>query len=255
MNKIGERKGNDNDAHSVRTLENRNVLLKDFAKYATENNLAAKLNEAMTTDNINSFFEERLYGRKVSTQENYIRAFGATLESLKDNNISIASDKTDFNERVHELKINDGNLIETGRAINNPNQIINSLNEKNFSHSVTAEVQRELGLRVSEALEVVNNLDRYLNERNGTLDGIIGKGGREYIDKSISGELVAKIRDSEIVDKRAYQADLQELGIKSHDFRYTFVKEKNEEGMTKSEISLEMNHSREEITDYYLNRV
>lgn len=254
MNAIGQKKGNDNNAHSVKTLESRNAMLNDFANYAERNNLDSKLNEAMTTENINNFFNERLDGLKASTAETYIRGFGATIESLQDNNISIEANKTDFNSLVHDIKANEPNVINEGRAINDPTQIINDLNDKNFSHSVVAEVQLELGLRVSEAVEVVNNLDRYLNAHNGTLEGIIGKGGREYVPKEINGELVAKIEDSELVDKREYQRDLQEEGVKSHDFRYTYASNKNDEGLSKAEISEQLNHSREEITDYYLSR-
>jgi len=255
MNKIGDRKENGSKgSHSIRTHENRKSMLNDFSKYASKNNLDKKLNEAMTKDNINSFFNERLGGLSAVTQENYIRSFGSMVESLKDNNISVSSSSSDFNERVHELKSNDSSIADTNRAINNTNEVINNLNDKNFSHAVVAEVQLELGLRVSEAVEVVNNLDSYLNERNNTLEGIVGKGGREYIPKDITQDLVAKIELADTVDKRAYQADLQELDIKSHDFRYTFAKEKNEEGMSNAEISLELNHNREEITNYYLSR-
>ena len=254
MNAIGQRKGSDNNAHSVKTLESRNAMLRDFANYAERNNLNSKLNEAMTTENISNFFNERLDGLKASTAETYIRGFGATIESLQDNNISIEARKEDFNSLVNEIKANDQSVINQGRAITNPMEVINNLNDRNFSHSVVAEVQLNLGLRVSEAVEVVNNVDRYLNERNGTLEGIIGKGGREYIPKEISGELVAKIRDSEIVDKREYQRDLQEEGVKSHDFRYTYAKAKDEEGLSKAEISEQLNHTREDITNYYLRR-
>lgn len=252
MNAIGQKKDSDSrGSHSVRTHENRKDMLKDFANYATENNLGGKLNEAMTTDNINNFFNERLDGLKSTTQENYIRGFGSMVESLKDNNISVSSSSNDFNNRVNELKVNEPNEIIVGRAIETPGTLINNLS---YNHSVVAEVQKDLGLRVSEAVEVVNNLDRYLNERNGTLEGIVGKGGREYIPKDITRDLVAKIELAEQVDKRAYQAELQENGVKSHDFRYTYAKEKTEEGMSKAEVSQELNHNREEITNYYLSR-
>ena len=254
MNKIGEKKESSNNSHSIRTHENRKSMLNDFAKYATENNLDSKLNKAMTTENINSFLNERLDNLKASTQESYMRTFGAMIESLKDNNISVSSSSSDFNERVHEVKANDNSEIERNRAISNPYEVISNLNDKNFSHAVVAEVQLELGLRVSEAVEVVNNLDKYLNERNLSIDKVTGKGGREYIQKDVSLDLIAKIELADKVDKRVYQADLQELGIKSHDFRYTFVKAKDEEKVAHEEISLEMNHKRIDITNYYLSR-
>lgn len=252
MNAIGQKKdGDSKGSHSLRTHENRRDMLKEFANYATSNSLDQKLNEAMTTENVNNFFNERLDGLKTVTQENYIRNFGAMVESLKDSNVGVSSSSTDFNNRVHELKSNAANEVITGRVVETPGRLINNLS---YSHGVVAEIQKDLGLRVSEAVEVVNNLDRYLNDRNGTLNGIIGKGGREYIPKDITRDLVAKIELAEKVDKRAYQSELQENGVKSHDFRYTFAKEKHEAGMSKREISLELNHNREEITNYYLSR-
>lgn len=254
MNALGSSKSTDSkDAHSVKTLNDRKAMLNSFADYVSSNGHSGKLNEVMTTDNINNFFDERLDGLKESTQETYIRGFGAMIESLKDNNISISSSATDYNDRVHELHRNVGDY-ETGRALGDREDFLNQIYEKSFESGVVAELQLELGYRVAEAHEIVSNFDRYINNYNGTLEGVIGKGGREYIPKNISQDLQAKIRDMDGESKRSYQQNLQDLGVKSHDLRYTFAKEAHENGLSASEISEELNHSRLEITEYYLAR-
>ena len=56
--------------------------------------------------------------------------------------------------------------------------------------------------------------------------------------------------------------DLKKYNISSHDFRFTSARDKFEEKINsgisekeaKLQISSELNHKREEITDYYLNR-
>jgi len=256
MNKIGTSKSSDSrDAHSVKTLNDRGLILKDFAQYAESNNMQGKLNELMTSQNVDNFLSQRLEGLKVSTAETYIRAMGATIESLKDNNISISMTARDLDSRVHELKANDTSTHEVGRAIENTREFLNSAYNKSYSTGVIAEVQLSLGVRVSEAVRVVNELDVHLNTHSNTIEGLIGKGGRVYESKEISNDLIAKIERIEgDVSKRGYQQDLQELGVKSHDLRYTVAKELHEQGMSKSDISTYLNHSREEITDYYLRR-
>jgi hypothetical protein len=41
-------------------------------------------------------------------------------------------------------------------------------------------LQAETGLRVAEALEVTKNFEKYYNQENSTLNGVIGKGNHEY---------------------------------------------------------------------------
>ena len=64
------------------------------------------------------------------------------------------------------------------------------------------------------------------------------------------------------MDKSTYYKDLQNFSISSHDFRFTAARDKFEEKIkngiaekeAKLQISQELNHKREAITDYYLKR-
>lgn len=255
MNALGTGKSSDSkDAHSMRTLENRTSILNDFSRFAESQNLTGKLNEIMTTGNMENFLNDRLNGLSVETKETYIRSLGATVESLKNNNINISVSGRDFDSRVNEMKENYVPVVETGRALDSKQDFINALHGKSFNSAVMAETQLELGIRVSEAHKLVNDLERYINPNTGMVEGLKGKGGRIYEPKPISLDLVAKIRDSEPISVRAYQKHLQNLGVKSHDLRYTVAKELNELGMSKGDIATYLNHNRQEITNYYLDR-
>jgi integrase len=143
--------------------------------------------------------------------------------------------------------------VESGRAIENVEQVINNIYDTRFESGVIADVQHELGLRVAEAHELVNNHGRYINDDK--VEGLVGKGNHIYHEKEISQELIAKIEQcQEIPSVRTYQDDISKEDISSHDFRYTFAKE-HEHDMTKEELSRALNHEREEMTNYYLARV
>lgn len=85
-----------------------------------------------------------------------------------------------------------------------------------------------------------------------------------YEPKSISFELEQKILNNSeaLIDKSTYYKDLQKYNISSHDFRFTSARDKFEEKIrngisekeAKLQVSEELNHKRESITDYYLNR-
>ncbi|MCT7540183.1 hypothetical protein N5T82_10040 [Aliarcobacter cryaerophilus] len=93
---------------------------------------------------------------------------------------------------------------------------------------------------------------------------MIGKGNHTYEAKEISFELEQKILNNQdsLIDKSTYYNDLQKYDISSHDFRFTSARDKYEEKINngisekeaKLQISAELNHKREEITDYYLKR-
>jgi len=155
------------------------------------------------------------------------------------------------------------NDFETGRAINDTNYFLNNLSEIRESSATIAQLQLETGLRVSEALEVTKNFNDYYNPQNGTLEGIVGKGGQEYYPKEISQELAYKLQNiSQVPSYSSYYNDLKELDHKPHDLRISYAvnhyNELKEQGYSHKEAlqitSKELNHHREAITLYYLAR-
>jgi len=253
MNRQGERKANDKDIHSNNLWDKREAQLRDFSKHLNNRGIEGKINENMNTDRVTNFLAERTANLAPESAETYIRGFGAMVESLSDNNINTSVERDNLDNLVRDVKADAPGPFETNRALNDKEQLINSMYDKHYNSGVLAEIQLELGYRVSEAHELLHNSDKYINDNS--VCGLIGKGGREYQEKEISQTLQAKI---EAVEKDSsvsqYQKDLQEENIKSHDLRITYAKELDDLGASKSEISEALNHSREEITNYYLAR-
>jgi hypothetical protein len=244
---------NDHQTHSSALSEKRGEMARSFANFCENKSLDGKLNEHMTNENIKEFLEQRTQDLALSTSENYARSFGSMIEGLKESNVDIQADKSVINDYVKDLKDNSTPMqIESGRAIENVENVISNIYNDRYESGVIADVQHELGLRVSEAHELVSNPDKYINDDK--VEHLIGKGNHEYDTKEISQELQAKIEQcQEIPSVRTYQEDLAKQEITSHEFRYTYAKE-HEHDMTKEELSKELNHNREEMTNYYLAR-
>jgi hypothetical protein len=251
----------DNQTHSKALSIKRAEMSKSFANFCANKGLEGKLNSHMNNETVKEFLDERTQNLAKSSSENYIRAFSSMLEGLEKSNINMLVTKDVFEEKMTEIRqIPDINPIQ-GRAINEADQLINNLYEKSYETAVIAQTQLELGFRVSEAFEVVRNIDKYYNDEK--LTGVIGKGNHEYAPKDISSSLLEKIK---LVDnlptQRTYANHLKAYDVTPHDFRYTFVKNEVEKRLELgqeykqilSDISKEINHSREEMTNYYLNR-
>jgi hypothetical protein len=240
------------------------MYLKDYKDFVEQNRFTEKLNKTMSNENIESFLNQRLEGLKTSTQENYTRGFSSMLEGLKEANITVSVDKAVFDSKVAEIKENRVNVIETNRAVVNPSRVISNLYDKRYESGVIAQVQNELGIRVSEAFEIVQSLDKHYNENKGTIENLVGKGNHVYNAKSISNGLVAKINECDkIPSQNSYRNDLKDVGVNnSHDWRYSYAKSqfeaKVEEGIeyhqALQEVSENLNHTRESMALLYLRR-
>lgn len=261
---VGRVNKNDNLTHSDKLAEKREMYLKDISDYFTSQNLNDKLNTLLTKDNLDKFFNQRLEDLSTKTQENYLRGFSSMLKGLEQQNIHIPlhyEDKSFFDDKVSLLKDQAETIIEN-RYIDNVNDLISNLYEDRAISGLIAQTQYELSIRQSEAFELIKNPSQYIE--NGVVSNLIGKGNHTYESKEISFELEQKILNNQdsLIDKATYYNDLQKYDISSHDFRFTSARDKYEEKINsgisekeaKLQISVELNHKREEITDYYLKR-
>lgn len=255
--------------HSEGVFKKREQILNEFSRYSQNNNLTGKLNTIMTNEHITDFLNTKLENLQSKSAINYCRSFSAMVDSLRDNNISVSVDKTVFNEKVLEAKNNDNTTVRMNRAVDNHKEVISNLYDRRYCSGVIADVQVSLGLRLSEAIELTRNLDKYLDRNTDTVNEVIGKGGKAYISKEIPQSLVSKIEAiDKHISKSTYMADLKTEGITSHDFRYTFLKlsyddliKKTANGeidLTHNEIlkslSKQLNHNRLSMTNFYLKR-
>lgn len=261
---VGRVGKDDHLTHSDKLAEKRGMYLRDVVGYFERSELEGKLNTLFTQENLQGFFSERFEGLANKTQEDYLRGFSSMLQGLEEKNIYIpihieAPDY--FDTAVSQIKDQADTVIEN-RYIDNASDIIQNLYEDRYISGLIAETQLELGIRQAEAFELVSNPEKYLDD--GIVSGLVGKGNHVYGDKEIPFELEQKILSygGDLIDKSTYYRDLQEYDISSHDLRFTYARDAYEEkissGMSeteaKLEVSEELNHKREEITDYYLSR-
>lgn len=248
---------NDNKTHSDALAVKREMYLRDFSNFATKEGLEGKLNVNMNKENMNNFLNERLEGLAAKTAEDYNRGWSGMVQGLEEANIRTGVDKSFFDDRVAGIE-KSGNPLE--------NRYIEGLGEKieaieRFSTQVYAELINETGFRASEAYAILENPNKYLNSE--VIEGVIGKGNHEYSLKSISEELAIKIQAvDQLPSLSTLRSDLKEQDIVPHDLRYTFARDSYEDKISTGighqealkEVSAELNHSREEITNYYLSR-
>ena len=261
---VGRVDKNDNLTHSDKLAEKREMYLKDISDYFTSQNLNDKLNTLLTKDNLDKFFNQRLEDLSTKTQENYLRGFSSMLKGLEQQNINIPvhlEDKDFFDDKVKGIKDQAETIVEN-RYIDNVKDVIKNLYEDRTISGLIAQTQYELSIRQAEAFELVKNPNKYIE--NGRVENLIGKGNHSYDSKEISFELEQKLLNNQkqLISKSTYYEDLKKYNISSHDFRFTSARDKFEEKINngisekeaKLQISSELNHKREEITDYYLNR-
>ena len=259
---------------SLNRLKQAKTMLNKFSNYLQKQGInEGKLNQYMSDKEIlRDFAKEEIFRHDYApnTVQEYASLFSKVVENLTHNNVTISQEAISYTKELYqeakEIFKSDG--YETGRYVDNLQDKLYNLYEKNFSSGVIAEVQSSLGLRISEAYEVVRNFDNYYNAENNTIEGLIGKANHEYMPKTIGYDLVQKIEaihnnNAPIPSPSSYREDLKEVGIpKSHDLRITYAKDLYEslkdrgysEREALREVSRELNHNRLEITKYYLAR-
>ena len=259
---------------SLNRLKQAKVMLNKFSNYLQERGIQeGKLNEYMSNKEIiRDFAEKEIFKHDYapSTVQEYANLFSKVVENLAHNNVTISQEAISYTKELYQeaKETFRADTYETGRYVDNLSDKLSDLYQKNFSSEVIAEVQASMGLRISEAYEVVQNFNNYYNEENNTIEGLIGKANHMYEEKEIPYNLVQKIEaihnnNAPIPSPSSYREDLKEVGIpKSHDLRITYAKDLYEslkdrgysEREALREVSRELNHNRLEITQYYLAR-
>lgn len=228
--------------HSYKSLENLRNDLTNLANYAKEEFQLRDIKE-INIDIVKSWIDSK--NISYNTASNYF------------SELNKVSDHFNFTrEEIKELRADLKNdlpktVLET-RAYKNLEKI-----ELNPKHQPAFELQRDYGLRVNASTHI--NLDKQLNGNTLTFRE---KGGK-LNQKELSPNLAQKIRENALegkyeINKRTYARDFQKQIEKSgqkyngtHGIRHTYA-QKMLETHSKAEVSQEMGHSREEITDTYL---
>jgi len=262
----------DHKTHSNETSKKRDMYLKDFKNYLLKNGISeGKLNTHLgTSETMKDFLVQRINENDLSrkTAVDYVSGFSGMMKGLEESNVTINPAGREALEEarviIKEIPKED---FRSGRAFENPQSVIDKIYDIRFEAGVLAQIQYETGFRISEAYELVQNPDRYIN--GNKVEGIVGKGNHQYYTKEISKDLAIKIGATDknnIPTDKSYSSFIKEAAGNEkaipHDFRLSYVKEQYEKkidaGMAKKEalreVSREVNHYRAEITRYYLAR-
>ena len=228
--------------HSYKSLENMRNDLTNLANYAKAEFQIKDIKE-INIDIVKSWIDSK--NISYNTASNYF------------SELNKVSDHFNFTrEEIKELRADLKNdlpktVLET-RAYKNLEKI-----ELNPKHQAAFELQRDHGLRVNASTHI--DLNKQLHGNTLTFREKGGKLGK----KELNPTLAQKIRENAVdgkyeVNKRTYSRDLQkkieESGQKyngTHGIRHTYA-QKMLENHTKAEVSQELGHAREEITDTYL---
>ena len=228
--------------HSFKSLENLKNDLTNLATYAKTEFKIQDIRE-INIDIVSSWIESKNIG--YNTASNYMSELNKVSDHFNFTKEEIKDLRADLKKELPKAE------LET-RAYKNLEKI--ELKEK---HQVAFELQRDYGLRVNASTHI--NLDKQLNGNTLTYKE---KGGK-LSQKELNPNLAQKIKENAVegkyeINKRTYSRDLQreieKIGQKytgTHGIRHTYA-QKMLETHSKAEVSQELGHTREEITDTYL---
>ena len=228
--------------HSFKSLENLRNDLTNLANYAKAEFQLRDIKE-INIDIVSSWINSK--DISYNTASNYFSELNKVSDHFNFTKEEIKDLRADLKKELPKTE------LET-RAYKNLEKI-----ELKPKHQVAFELQRDYGLRVNAASHI--NLDKQLNGNTLTFRE---KGGK-LSQKELSSNLAQKIRENAVegkyeINKRTYARDFQKQIEKSgqkyngtHGIRHTYA-QKMLETHSKAEVSQEMGHSREEITDTYL---
>ncbi len=228
--------------HSFKSLENLKNDLTNLAAYA-KNEFKIQDIKAINIDIVSSWLEAKEIS--YNTASNYMSELNKVSDHFNFTKEEIKDLRADLKKELPTTK------LET-RAYKNLEKI--ELKEK---HQPAFELQRDYGLRVNAATHI--NLEKQLHGNTLTYRE---KGGK-LSQKELSPNLAQKLKENAVegkyeVNNRTYARDFQKQIEKSgqkyngtHGIRHTYA-QKMLENHSKAEVSKELGHTREEITDTYL---
>ena len=228
--------------HSYKSLENLKNDLTNLAAYAKNEFKIQDIRE-INIDIVSSWIDSKNIG--YNTASNYMSELNKVSDHFNFTKEEIKELRADLKNDLPKAE------LET-RAYKNLEKI--ELKDKN---QVAFELQRDYGLRVNAATHI--DLNKQLNGNTLTYRE---KGGK-LSQKELNPTLAQKIKENAVdgkyeVNKRTYSRDLQreieKIGQKytgTHGIRHTYA-QKMLETHSKAEVSKELGHTREEITDTYL---
>lgn len=251
-------------AHSIKSIQNLRTVTTQYIDYLKGNH-GNKVVQHINGDTAREFLSSKnISGGSLNT---YISTMAKMSDNLQKIGIDSLSRKEVQDIRT-QFKAEGINLQKDhiDRSYTHTDQIIKNV-ELSSSFGLSARLGVEAGLRLDDA---INSEKWRLNEDNSLhISG--SKNGLDYTTVMLDPKLVQQVQEAinshYKIDKNDYRSILKEAVEKTgqnyngtHGLRYSFAQDRiielKEFGYTHSEslsqISLEMGHSREEITLHYL---
>ena len=228
--------------HSFKSLENLKNDLTNLATYAKTEFQIRDIKE-INIDIVSSWFDSK--NISYNTASNYASELNKVSDHFNFTKEEIKDLRADLKKELPKTE------RET-RAYKNLEKL-----ELKDKHQVAFELQRDYGLRVNAATHI--NLDKQLNGNTLIYREKGGKLSRKELSPNLAQKLKVNAVDGKYeINKRTYARDLQKQIEKSgqkytgtHGIRHTYA-QKMLETHSKAEVSQELGHTREEITDTYL---
>ena len=229
--------------HSYKSIENLRNDLTNLANFSKEKFEIKDISQ-ISASNVRAWIESKQI--TYNTASNYLSELNKVAENF-------AFSREEIKDLRAELKGKLSNNELTSRAYAHLDRVV--VRDK---HEPAFILQKDYGLRINAATNI--NLEKQL--KGNTL--FYKEKGGKIGQKEIPPALVSKLKENAIngkyeVNKRTYSRELKkEIETKtnqifngSHGIRHTYA-QKMLETHSKAEVSQEMGHSREEITDTYL---
>lgn len=248
-------------------MQNLRSVTTQYINFVKEN-YTGKVASNINVESLRAFVEYKAQEVSGGTLSTYLSTLNKMADNLHKDHIgalnreAIQGIKEELKSRI-ELKSEHEN-----RAYSNVEAIRQEMSYTPFS--LSTELQIEVGLRAGDA---INSEKWTVNVADNTLIIHDSKGGLTYQTAPLSSELINKVAEAkELGYKIGYTEYWEALkdavtntGQKwtgTHGLRYSFAQERlnelRQQGYTHSEakgqVSLELGHSRLEITDHYLGR-
>ncbi|MBD3829143.1 MAG: site-specific integrase [Arcobacter sp.] len=247
-------------AHSIKSIQNLRSITTQYVNFVKENygnRVVNHLNNETMKDFINHKFDNGASEGTINTYISTLSKVSDNLNLLGVNSTSreeITAYRSELKDFGHHLQKNHIN-----RAYENPQAIIREMNS--FSpYTLSAKLQLEAGLRAGDSIEASKWI---LNLQDNTLTVQGSKNGLTYTTSPLSSETVEQVREAiqnnYSVNYGEYRETLKEAVETTgqswkgtHGLRYNYAQEAISNGASKSELSLNLGHSRSEISDHYL---
>lgn len=246
-------------AHSIKEMQNMRTVTTQYVNFVKEN-YEGKVAGNINAESARAFIALKAETVASSTLNTYISTMTKVSDNLNKDNIGslnrddIKEIKQDFNTSKNE----------ENRAYQNTEAIKEVMRDTTMS--ISSDLQAEAGFRVHDA---INSSKWTINNDNTiTING--SKGGIEYTTRALNNETIQRAREAQENGYKANYTEYREAlkqGVErsgqeykgTHGLRYNFAQARVEElkssGYTndeaKAQVSLEMGHSRIDITDHY----